>query len=93
MQLDVGSEPYLSTAQVLCLFISHISSTSKLQIGRGLLHGKELFCDSMTRTYSSIKNTSESVIGIFPICTYEGTDRRTESDAYAPTCAYCTGGL
>ncbi len=23
MQLDVGSEPYLSTAQALCLFISH----------------------------------------------------------------------
>ncbi len=24
MQLDVGSEPYLSTGQALCLFISHI---------------------------------------------------------------------
>ncbi len=24
MQLDVGSEPYLSTAQALCLFISHL---------------------------------------------------------------------
>ncbi len=24
MQLDVGNEPYLSTAQALCLLISHI---------------------------------------------------------------------
>ena len=26
MQRDVGNEPYLSTAQALCLFISHILS-------------------------------------------------------------------
>ena len=35
MQLDVGSEPYLSTSQVLCLLIIHISIKICSNIGRG----------------------------------------------------------
>ncbi len=35
MQLDVGSEPYLFTAQALCLLISHTSIKNLLQIDRG----------------------------------------------------------
>ncbi len=37
MQLDVGSEPYLSTAKALCHLLATFSITSQLRIGRGLL--------------------------------------------------------
>ncbi len=37
IQFDVGSEPYLSTAQTLCLLISHILYYKSRRTGIGLL--------------------------------------------------------
>ncbi len=84
MQLDVGSEPYLFTAQALCL-VSYIPSiTGHLRIGRGLLlwHRVNLLITSIRAIFSHFWSSTE----------YRQTDRRTESDAYEPTVQLAQAG-
>ncbi len=86
MQLDVGSEPYLLTAQALCQFISHPSYYK--------LFANWQRVTAITKFQIHSYNTFRDM-NYYPVTdrrTDRQTDRQTEGDAYEPPAQYAQVG-